>query len=299
MQQSGEHFDPSIQICNPSENERWNVADLWQESFNDSPEYIEFFFNRVYKPENTFVIKRNGFIVSAVQMIPYKAKFRNEILPVAYICGACTHPFERGKGLMQLLMHHVKSEMIRRGFPIAIVIPAEPSLFNFYRRFGFNQLFFQRVEYLGYNKFSVNSLESRYHLTFEACTLEHFQYFNRKQHALTKTILHDASEFETILQELNCDGGKSYVALENQLPVGIASAERLSKDTTLVKVFFADSERICTALCKYAFRLFEARHIKIYSSNHSSKNQLNYGLACNLDNKKREFIRFRVSLMHD
>ena len=292
-------MNPELIITFPSENDKWNVAGLWQDSFNDSPEYVGFFFNHVYKPENTLVIKQDGIIVSTLQMIPYKARFEDTIVPVAYICGACTHPFERGKGYMKTLMRHAKLEMKRRGFPIALVIPAEPSLFDFYRQLGFTNMIYHSVEYLIYNKFLVNTLESYNHLTFEECTLKHFPYYSRKQQECKITIIRDESDFEMILRELSSDGGKSFVALKNNMPAGIAFAEKISNDTILIKDIMADTDRIFLALSNYAFRLFDAQYIKIYSPCHADKKQFEYALGCNLDKKKRTLFTFNMPLMHD
>ena len=288
-----------LEFVYPSEKDKCNVADLWQESFDDSPEYVEFFFNHVYKPENTLVIKRNGFIVSALQMIPYKAKWRKKIMPVAYVCGACTHPFERGRGFMKTLVHHAKIEMKRRGFAFAIVIPAEPSLFDFYCKLGFTKKIYHHTQILPYNKHLVNTLESRYPLTFEECTTKHFPYFERKQQERYRTIIHDRDEFETILQELKCDGGQSFVALENNIPAGMVFAEKISIDTIHIKDIMTDSKRIFNALHRYAFKRFDAQYIKINSPHTTDKKPSEYGLACSLEKTDRRFDLFHMSLMHD
>ena len=293
------HSPLSIHIVYPSEKDKWNVADLWQESFDDSPEYVEFFFNHVYKPENTLVIKRDGFIVSALQMIPYTAKLSAKTVPAAYVCGACTHPFERGQGLMKTLVRHAKLEMKRRGFVFAVVIPAEPSLFVFYEKLGFTKKIFHYSQILPYNKFLVNALEYYYPFTFEECTIKHFPYFDRKQQGRYRTIIHDRDEFEMILQELKCDGGTAFVALKNNIPVGMAFAEKISKDTIRIKDILADYDNIFSALYRYAFRLFDAQYIKINCPHDIDKKPSEYGLACNFDKIKRKFYFFHMSLMHD
>lgn len=293
------NINSQFNIVYPSENDKWSIADLWQDVFHDSPEYVYLFFNHVYKPENTLVVKRNGFVVSALQMIPYNAKLRDEIVPVVYICGACTHTFERGKGLMKALIHEAKLEMKRRGFLFAIVIPAEASLFDFYRKLGFTNPIHRSVEYLRYSNFIVTHLKPFFHYSFEECTSKHFQYFDRIQQARYRTIIHDASDFKLILQELSCDGGRSFVALENNIPVGIAFAEKISNDTILVKDIIAESTKVYTALCRYAFMLFDAQYIKIISPCHPKKEIYKYGLICNLDKKVRSFSTFNMSLMHD
>ena len=293
------HYPLSIDIVYPSEKDKWNVADLWQESFDDSPEYVEFFFNHVYKPENTLVVKRDGFIVSALQMIPYKAMWCKKVMEVAYVCGACTHRFSRGHGFMKALVRHAKIEMKRRGFDFAVVIPAEPSLFDFYEKLGFTKKIFHQTQILPYNKHLVTTLESRYPFTFEECTAKHFPYFERKQQERYRTIIHDRDEFETILQELKCNGGQSFVALENNIPAGMAFAEKISKDTIHVKDIMTDSKRIFNAIYRYAFKLFDAQYIKINSPRIIDKKSSEYGLACSLDRKDRKFYFFHMSLMHD
>ena len=45
---------------------------LWQTVFHDSDEYVRMFFDRVYQPENTFVIEQEGRgVVAMLQAVPY------------------------------------------------------------------------------------------------------------------------------------------------------------------------------------------------------------------------------------
>ena len=287
-----------LQICYPLPQDRWAVADLWQDSFNDSPEYIELFFNRVYKPENTLVIKRSGFIISALQMIPYQAKLENKIIPVAYICGACTHPFERGQGLMKKLVNFAKIEMIDRGFIFSIVIPAEPSLFKFYENLGFKNYIFHHTIERVFGQSFIQETKNKCDYTYEECTLKHFPYFDRKQNERRRTILHDEYDFETILQELNCCGDKAFVALKNNIPVGIAFVEIISKKKILIKEIMADNEIVRKNLCNYITNVFDIKfdithRLPLHTNNYE------YGLACNLDGKERRLLSFNMSLMHD
>ncbi|MDR1224412.1 MAG: GNAT family N-acetyltransferase, partial [Tannerella sp.] len=121
----------------PRPDDKQDVAALWQDVFQDSGDFVNLFFNRVYKPENTLVIKRDNRILSALQMIPYQLKIDRTVLPSAYICGVCTHPSERGKGLMNKLMSEAMEVMRQKGYLISTLIPAEPWLFDFYKKFGY------------------------------------------------------------------------------------------------------------------------------------------------------------------
>ena len=292
------------QISYPLPKDKREIAKLWQISFNDSAEYIELFFDRVYKPENTLVIKRNGLIASTLQMVPYQAKIGDEIVPFAYICGACTHPLERGKGLMKSLLDHAKRKMKRQGYHFSIVIPAEPSLFNFYRDLGFTSLISHVIEKRSFNVCLSNEAEKKSDYSFEACTSNHFPYFDRNQNECQQTILHDDYDFETILQELNCCDDKAIVALKDNTTVGMAFAEKNSADTNtpLIKKIFADNEEVQNALCRHIAKVFDNQEVIVHFplQHHSPTTDTNaYGLACNLNGKNRVLNLFNMSLMHD
>ena len=93
---------------------------LWQTVFHDSDEYVRMFFDRVYQPENTFVIEQEGRgVVAMLQAVPYGVKINSAILPCAYVCGVCTHPSERGKGYMKVLLREAMHAMRKRGFALS------------------------------------------------------------------------------------------------------------------------------------------------------------------------------------
>ena len=291
-----------LQISYPLPEDKTKVAELWQVSFNDSPEYVELFFERVYKPENTLVIKRSGLIVSALQMVPYQAKFGDEVVSVAYLCGACTHPLERGKGLMKSLFIHAKREMKRLKYHFSIVIPAEPSLFNFYRELGFTSHISHDIEKRTFNACFSNEAEKKSDYSFETCTSNHFPYFDRKQHVCRHTLLHYDYDFETILQELNCSDGKAIVALKENTTVGMAFAEKISLNTPLIKKSFADNEEVQNELCRHIAKVFDTQEVVVhFPLQHTSRitDANAYGLACNLDGKHRDLTLLNMSLMLD
>ena len=286
-------------ISNPLPEDMFEVAKLWQDVFHDSDDYVELFFNRVYKPENTLVIKRDDHIISALQMIPYTVKLHERIVRAAYLCGLCTLPSEQGRGYMKKLIHDAMRQLQKRGDGLAFVIPAEPSLFNFYRKLGFTSPVNQTTETRFFDDYIINVWDRNCPYTFETCTSEYFTYFDRKQQELDKTILHDASDFETILQELKIDEGQAFVALDHQTPVGMALAKKCSPNTVLLKTLFADSLIINTVLQIHACRLFDAKYVKIILPEAPEKESTPYGLACIIDNQYYNLNNLFLSLMLD
>ena len=81
------------------------VKTLWKLCFNDSDEFTDLYFKMRYKDEVNRVIREDGKIISALQMIPYPMTFCDEVISTSYISGACTHPDYRKHGAMKRLLN--------------------------------------------------------------------------------------------------------------------------------------------------------------------------------------------------
>ncbi len=64
------------------------VKTLWKLCFNDSDEFTDLYFKMRYKDEVNRVIREDGKIISALQMIPYPMTFCDEVISTSYISGA-------------------------------------------------------------------------------------------------------------------------------------------------------------------------------------------------------------------
>ena len=58
------------------------VKTLWKLCFNDSDEFTDLYFKMRYKDEVNRVIREDGKIISALQMIPYPMTFCDEVISV-------------------------------------------------------------------------------------------------------------------------------------------------------------------------------------------------------------------------
>ena len=56
------------------------VKTLWKLCFNDSDEFTDLYFKMRYKDEVNRVIREDGKIISALQMIPYPMTFCDEVI---------------------------------------------------------------------------------------------------------------------------------------------------------------------------------------------------------------------------
>lgn len=113
------------------------LIELWQTCFGDAEAFTTLFFDRVYRPENTLSDEADGRIVSALHLIPYTWAYGGSELPATYVAGVATSPDARGTGRAGRLMSRALSVMRQRGDCLSVLIPAEPGLFDYYRRWGY------------------------------------------------------------------------------------------------------------------------------------------------------------------
>ena len=108
---------------------------MWKDIFKDDDSYINLFFSYKFKEGNTFVIKDNKKIVSTLY-IEYTDVFINgKIYKGAYFCGIATASEYRKKGYAKKLIEYAKSNV--KEVDIIYLIPANESLFEFYKESGF------------------------------------------------------------------------------------------------------------------------------------------------------------------
>lgn len=287
----------------PQIEDTQEIAALWQEVFHDSDDFTELFFNRVYKPENTLVMKRDNRIISALQMVPYQLKIDNRIVPSAYLCGVCTHPSEREKGVMNTLMAEAMEIMRQKGYLISTLIPAEPWLFDFYKKFGYTHPVNYKTETYSSGTQSVNT-----GYTFIKCTTDnYFSYFDRKQRERRCTVLHNKYDFETIIRDLKYDHGSTWVALKDNNPVGIAFAKPEPENTINIKEILYDDTTTKESLIGHILNQHDIRTARVRIPSDPNTNGADsirrqthpYGLACILNKQVDSISDLYMTLMLD
>lgn len=117
------------------------VRQMWKTSFGDTDEYLDILFSYKYENENTLIYFEGDKAVASLQMLPYSINFYRTPIPLAYLAGLCTLPEYRNKGYMTQLIHEAHKILTTRNIPLSILIPAEDSLYDYYRRFNYEQVF--------------------------------------------------------------------------------------------------------------------------------------------------------------
>jgi predicted acetyltransferase len=126
-------------------------------------------------------------------MIPYAFTFCETEIPVAYIAGVCTLPEYRKKGYMDLLIKQALKELAQKKVPLAILVPQEDWLLNFYNQYGFELTFDAGTENLP----SIEELISRNSMDLEAA----YKVFDEKFRNWDMTVQKTFEDFSVIVDE--------------------------------------------------------------------------------------------------
>lgn len=115
---------------------------LWKLCFpKDSKPFIDFYFDKIYKNDETLIYLVEEKVLASFQIIPYPIKNQEQIKLAGYISGAMTHPDHRGTGIMSKMLEYSFTVMQEKGYDYSFLIPQEEWLFDYYMRFGYEKAF--------------------------------------------------------------------------------------------------------------------------------------------------------------
>lgn len=121
----------TIELRPPHISEKPQLRALFTEAFHD-PRFTDLFFERAYSPDRCFAAVGSD-VLAALHWFDCAVMGKK----VAYIYGIATFEAHRGKGIGSQLIRSALAHLKEKYDAIALV-PAEPSLFGYYERFGFS-----------------------------------------------------------------------------------------------------------------------------------------------------------------
>lgn len=206
------------------------LLEMWELCFpDDTHEFRSFYFDKVYKNNETLVALENNHPVASLQMIPYQFKLDNSIFESVYISGAMTHPSFQGKGYMGKLLNYAFELMEKRNIPISFLIPQNERLFDYYTKFGYYKAFpwnFNTEFTLktSNNNMKIQSQFAHYRffddLDLDFLYASYSRFLKQKNRAILKT----KEQFSNILEDLFIDRGIVFVG-KNEIALTIPGEE--------------------------------------------------------------------------
>ena len=109
---------------------------LWQLCFGDSDEFLDRYFDLVYREEDVLLAEEGCKAIGHLQFPQLVLSLGEETLPAGYVVAVCTHPDHRGNGIMRPLLQEALCREKARGDVVSVLLPAEDWLYRYYTSVG-------------------------------------------------------------------------------------------------------------------------------------------------------------------
>lgn len=114
------------------------VAALWGRVFGDDEAFLAEFYRRCLPYERMLVLAEDGVVRSILCAPEMTMRFPNrKSLKCGYMYALATDPEARGQGFGRDMMRYGEVYLKNEGADCAILVPAEPSLFQFFDSLGY------------------------------------------------------------------------------------------------------------------------------------------------------------------
>lgn len=148
------------------------LQSLWQITFLEDSQVIDNFFENVFSSVVTPVIKIDNEIASSLFLLDCKIGNYNG----KCVYCAMTKYSERGKGYMKKLLDFSYDYCIENGFDFLFLVPAEESLFDYYKKCGFENFGIHRKHIFDGNTPAIKEkLKFDYTIEFEQPVYEYWK----------------------------------------------------------------------------------------------------------------------------
>lgn len=114
------------------------LRSLWDEAFNDPPEFAEYYYRDVCAGNKMLGAYTGKELVGMIHLNPYRVCMGDFEADSYYIVGVAVKERLQRRGIMRLMMHRVLSDMSEWGCPFTFLMPKKR---EYYAGFGFEPVY--------------------------------------------------------------------------------------------------------------------------------------------------------------
>jgi ribosomal protein S18 acetylase RimI-like enzyme len=231
---------------------------IWQLCFGDQDSYIDQYYSKKYKEEETVLLLRHGEVSAMLTILPAKLVFPdNRDIASSILYAIATHPKHQNKGLASQLLDFTGHHLALNKKPISLLVPATKQLFEFYRKLGYTEAFYIREAQL--ENVQIESIEVQNQHTCKIITATPQQY-NRVRDKLLigKLYVSYPDEVTAYQKVISQNSGADIFIIEIDNVPSCAVIERYSSDKLIIKELLCPNNH-CDMIIKQISQLFPAK----------------------------------------
>lgn len=248
-----------IRFCN--KNDIGQIRNIWEYCFNDSPEYVDFYFEKKFNPETTLVLDDDGKLISSIHLNQHNLNLNFKDFEVSYVVGVSTLPEARGTGRMRELMETSLRAMYNSGQEVAILMPID---FRLYTKYGFENCYDMLVQEVDVSNLKKFRISGDFRKADSAKDIyEIYRYALSRYNGYS---IRSESYFDDFIEEMEKDGGYIYVNYIDNVPEGYI-AYSIDGDVMVVRECYYRDIKSYKSMLKFIFNHnTQVKRVEIYSA---------------------------------
>ncbi len=199
-----------------TKKEQKDFYNLWRICFEDSEAFSKWLFEKRFLPDFSTYIEQYGKVVCCMQAYPLHISVCGKIVKGAMLCGVCTEPSHRKKGLMSRLFKQTMKMLREKGFVVAVHTPAK---LNSY--FSFGHMPVNRCKYIKTEMIPILERKKNiFEIKKDFSLLYHcYHLFSQKYSGIVSRTMAD---FLLKIEDYRADGAKVIAYIVNEEVQGYA-----------------------------------------------------------------------------
>ncbi len=190
------------------------IRKLYEQSFEDSKQFVDYYFDEKIVAERVMAIKENNSIIAMLHLNPFRVQMNNKSYDVSYIVAVATHIKFRNRGYMGQLMEAALNRLYNQGEVFSLLMPIDSRI---YERYGFG--FIEDHIKMDINTKTISTENIPYtcwSFTEKDLSLlcRQFEKFSKNYNLIT---MRDEKDFLKLYKELRTDNGSIIVFKEGYL----------------------------------------------------------------------------------
>lgn len=201
-------------------HEKQNIRPLYEQCFNDTREFTDYYFEKCIQKNFVAVNERDGKIVSAMHIVPKSAIVGKLKTRLMYIYGVATDLLYRQQGIMKEMFEFVLKDMFNDMEAFTYLIPEGSVNAEIYRKLGFEYVMDKKQDKpVDQRKKPTHSLMVRKAENSDMIRLAIFaQSSTEREYKVT--LSKDIDYFRKLKELIDVEGGQIEIYVENKVIVG-------------------------------------------------------------------------------
>ncbi|MBC2851795.1 GNAT family N-acetyltransferase [Cetobacterium sp. 8H] len=223
--------------------EKHQLKNLWKELFNDDLEYINWYFENIYRENTTRILKEEeilGMIFeNKYDILVDQSEFRSR-----YLVGVGVAPHRRGEGIMQKLLLESLEDSKRKKEEFVYLTPIDSEI---YKKFGFGyissiseyKLEFEKLKEFKKSYKIQNISKENYSVEILDEIADFYKNITKNYFIKVKR---DKDVYNQIFSELFCEDGMVYISRNKNNEINGYMFILKSEDILIKEILFQNKE---------------------------------------------------------